>query len=275
MAKRKQNSSNSAIFCSLLLAGVALLILPHKITRNLNSFFIELFRPVIGIDIKLPGKPSGGSLHSSGDYVSKSEYDHLWAAYQNLYADLLEAQKRLEEATKFRSSMPKTGDMFVMADIIKREQGQKILINRGSIDGVEKGQYAFAEGAIIGKVTDISSSWARVTLITNNTLQVPVHIVRPGREEYIRANMVGNGLDACKIPYISAELDVKPGDYVYASPEKKYLETPRIAGVVKTVVEDMEDPLIWDITVEPSADFEKLKKVAVIVVAPAQEVSQK
>lgn len=271
MSKRNQKLSNGALFCSLLLAGMAFLLLPHKVTQNLNSVFIEIFSPVLGIDIDLSDKIIDPSL-KEGKYISKQEYDHLWAAYQNLYADLLAEHQRLEQATNFRAAMPKSGDQFVMADIIKKEQGQQLLINRGAIDGIKEGQYVFSEGAIIGTVTDLSNPWARVTLLLNNTKQIPVRIVRPGKEEYLRANMIGDGISVCKIPYVPTELDVKPGDYVYASPDASFLETPRIAGTVSNVIQDLDDPLLWDITVELSADLDNVKKVAVIIVAPQQEV---
>lgn len=274
MARRRSNLSDNALLCALLLAGLMVMLIPQRFTGKINSAFIGVFSNVLGTKLEIAKEIEKSVKLDSADYVPRSEYEQLWSAYQNQYSDLLETHSRLEAATGFRADMPKAGDKFIMADVIKKEAGQQLLVNRGTIDGIKPGQYVASEGAIIGVVSAATSSWARITLILNNTRQIPVRIVRQGRDEYIRVNMIGDGVSMCKIGYVSTELDVKPGDVVYASPGIEWLETPRIAGTISDVVRDDENPLLWDITITPAASMENIKKVAVIVVAPMEEAGR-
>jgi rod shape-determining protein MreC len=250
------------------------MLIPQRFTGIINSAFIGVFSNVLGTKLEIGAEHEMVSKPDSTDFVPRAEYDQLWSAYQNQYSDLLETHRRLEAATGFRADMPKAGDKFIMADVIKKEPGQQLLVNRGTIDGIKPGQYVASEGAIIGVVSAATSSWARITLILNNTRQIPVRIVRQGKDEYIRVNMLGDGVSRCKIGYVSTELDVKPGDIVYASPGIEYLETPRIAGTITEVVRDAKNPLLWDITITPAASFDNIKKVAVIVVAPMEDANR-
>ena len=246
------------------MVSIAILILPHQITKNLNSFFIELFSPIIRLRIDIPERFLGAD--NPGDqWVSRQEYNRLWAAYKNLYADLLEEHERLESMAQYRSYLPKSGAGLVAAKTIRKEQGHFLLISRGALDGVRPGQYVMADGVVIGTISEVSTATARVTLVINNSHNLEVRIMRNQKDDYIRANIKGDGIDSFKIPLVSRQFDVKPGDAVYASPNPQHLDTPRIVGEVVSVVPDKDNPLLWDITAIQPIDYDKINEVAVVV----------
>ncbi len=270
MVRQRIKRSNTSLFTALLMVSIAVLILPHQITSNLNSFFIELFSPVISLRIELPeGLLSGED--PGKQWVSRQEYNRLWAAYKNIYADLLEEHERLEKMAQYRSYLPKSGAGLVAAEVIRKEQGHFLLISRGALDGVKTGQYVLSDGVIIGTVSEISTATARVKLLINNSHSLDVRIMREGSEDYIEANIKGDGINGFKIPLLSREYDVKPGDVVYASPDPRHLDTPRVVGKITEVQPDQDNPLIWDVTGKQPVDYDNLKDVAVIIMETVME----
>lgn len=252
------------------MVSIAVLILPHQITNNLNSFFIELFSPVISLRIDIPEELLSSQSPGS-EWVSRQEYNRLWVAYKNIYTDLLEEHERLEAMAQYRSYLPKSGAGLVAAKVIRKEKGHFLLISRGALDGVRPGQYVMSDGAVIGTVTEVSTATARITLVINNSHSLEVRIMRDAEDDYIRANIKGDGVDAFKVPLVSRELDIKPGDMVYASPNPKYLDTPRVVGEIIEVSADMDNPLLWDITATQPVDYDKLEDVAVVVMETVME----
>jgi len=263
-------ANNSSLFIGFLMVSAAVLILPHQITSNLNAFFIELFSPVISLRIDIPEELIN-SKSPGGEWVTRQEYNRLWVAYKNIYADLLEEHERLEKMSQYRSYLPKSGAGLVAAKVIRKESGQFLLISRGALDGVRTGQYVMSDGAVVGTVSEVSTANARVTLVINNSHSLEVRIIRDQSTDYLRANIKGDGVSACKIPLVSREFDVKPGDLVYASPTPRFLDTPRIIGEITQVVPDQNNPLLWDITVNPPIDYDKLQEVAVVVMETVME----
>jgi hypothetical protein len=57
----------------------------------------------------------------------------------------------------------------------------------------------------------------------------------------------------------------KIGEEVFALKEPRFLDAPVIIGRVSRCERNDELPSLWDITVEPACDIEKLEDVAVII----------
>lgn len=256
------------------MVSIAVQILPHQITSNLNSFFVELFSPIISLHIEIPEQLLR-SKNPGDQWVSRQEYNRLWSAYKNIYIDLLEEHERLEQMAKYRSYLPKSGAALVAAEVIRKEAGHHLLLNRGTLDGLSLGQYVMTDGVVIGTVSEVSTATARVTMLINNSHSIEVRIHREGAgNDYIRANLKGNGVNSCKIPLVSREFDIKPGDLVYASPNTEFLDTPRIIGEIKEVTTDIDNPLLWDITVTQPVDYDKIQEVAVVIIETVMEQTQ-
>ena len=86
--------------------------------------------------------------------------------------------------------------------------------------------------------------------------------------------MDGNGKNACKVPLVSREFDIKMGDTVYASPAQGFLETPIVIGQVSYIALDQKSPTLWDITVTPVYKVNDLRDVAVIVMIPKDQLKK-
>jgi cell shape-determining protein MreC len=269
MARKQPKLPRPYLFAGLLITSIVLLLLPQNITKSLNFLFSRIFNPVLSIGRARPAEVLGLSP-SAKNFVSRTEYDKLKVAYDNLWADLRAEHKRYEKLARIRSGLPKPGPKLVLAKIenvslsgLRRE----LIINKGRADGLKADQYVLGENSIVGTVSEISEATARVRVVTDVNHKIKVGIWCRDRKEYIISIMHGDGKNSGKIPLISREYEIRTGDTVYATAVAGFLEAPRVIGQVQEVKPDEKEPLLWDITVKPIQDASLLTHVAVIVSA--------
>jgi rod shape-determining protein MreC len=91
---------------------------------------------------------------------------------------------------------------------------QKVVIGRGSQQGVKDGSPVVNEDGVIGQITRVFPLQSEVTLLTDKDQAVPVQIVRTGLRSVIYGTPKGDSLDLRFVP-ISA--DVLAGDELVTS----------------------------------------------------------
>jgi rod shape-determining protein MreC len=91
---------------------------------------------------------------------------------------------------------------------------QKVVIGRGSQQGIQDGSPVVNEDGVVGQVTRVFPMQAEVTLLTDKDQAVPVQIVRTGLRSVIYGTPKGDSLDLRFVP-ISA--DVLAGDELVTS----------------------------------------------------------
>ncbi|MHC5059769.1 MAG: rod shape-determining protein MreC [Planctomycetota bacterium] len=265
MAHKQRKLSRVTLFTGLLIAGVVLLVTPQSVTKSLNFLFARLFNPVLSL-----GRNTAPPIFkpASGDSVTRSEYNRLKSAYDNVLADLRTEHKRYEKLARIRSALPKEGAGLVVAEVINVSIGglkRELIVNKGDLDGLRVGQYVLGESSIVGSVSETSQSTARVRLVTDANHKIKVALWQRSKKRYIYARMDGEGTELAKVPLISREYKINVGDTVYAAPMPGFLETARVIGQVAHVGPDENEPLLWDIKVRPALDAEALTDVAIIV----------
>ena len=82
--------------------------------------------------------------------------------------------------------------------------------------------------------------------------------------------MQGCGNNSAKVLLLPKKYKVKAGDTVYAGKKPGFLDTPMITGTVTKCKRDDENPSLWDITVEPVCEIERLRDIAVIIMNPRE-----
>ena len=274
MARKQINVSRGTTFSVLMVFGLLLLLLRQSFTSRLNFLFAEVFNPILSVgraspeDFR-PAKPTE-------DFIGRAEYDELWKAYENLHADLMTLHSDYEKLANFRRGLPKPGPGLVLSKVTNVSIGpfdRKLFIDRGSVDGLQPGEYVTCENrnSIIGTISELSESAATVRLLTDPRHKMEVGIWRAGKKAFIvKGQMEGIGKGLAKIPLISRDYDIRQGDVVYASAVAGRLETPRVIGEVFKIKPDDNEPLMWDITVKPITDFAMLTDVAVIISSPVK-----
>jgi len=272
MARKQTRISRRMLFAYFVLVGFIFLFAPPRFTNPFRLAFARLFRwPLsIGRSVTLAAARTRGSE----EVVGMREYIRLQNHLANVIEQRDQEHKKVEELSGLRVTSDWDRMNLVLADIITVSQGRQneLIINRGRDDGLVDGQFVLGDRSVIGTVSGVSSSTARVRLFTAAS-RVAVKIVEL-RGQRLRAIadgfMQGTGNNCAKIPLCSKKLEIKEGNLVFVSKQNKFLDVPIIAGRVSQCKTDEKEPVLWDITVEPVCDIEKLRQVAVIVTNPEQ-----
>jgi rod shape-determining protein MreC len=117
---------------------------------------------------------------------------------------LLEARERLPRKSTFAEIIYSGRDPF----------SRKVVIDKGSQQGIEAGQAVVDDAGVIGQVTRVFPFISEVTLITDKDQMVPVEVVRNG----LRAVVFGGGnRGALDLKFMTANADIQADDVLVTS----------------------------------------------------------
>ena len=140
----------------------------------------------------------------------------------------------------------------------------ELTINRGQNDGLAKGQFVLGDNSIIGTISEVDPRAAKVKLFTDPAAKIAVRI---GNLNIDRL-MMGAGKDLAKIKLLSIKHNIKVGDEVLVRKKPGFLDGSMIIGIVNKCIRDERNPSMWDITVKPVCDIERLNSLTVIIMNP-------
>lgn len=246
------------LFVWCFLAGIILLLAPAKITGKFHLVFSRVF--------SWPLEKTRNITLSSTVTSETHQLDSQEEKYQN-YIVYLEQQlhaqhEKIEQLTGIRDRMPFEGVSLVIAEIvtISSDTNSQIIINRGSNDGIKNGLIVLANNSVIGQVVSTNARTAKVMTLTDINSKIPVKI---GNSDINRV-MIGKGSGKAKINFVPIETKVKIGSLVITHQPGK-LDSPMIVGKISNCQRDSKYPTLWDITVTPACDIEKLSTVSVLI----------
>ncbi len=116
-----------------------------------------------------------------------------------------------------RNSLPPVAQRWLPADIVNIQLDslrQRVLIDRGSVNGVTASQAVLDDGGVVGQTIHVGPWSAEVILITDPEHALPVQIERTG----YRTIAVGAGdATSLALPYLPANADIHVGDVLVTS----------------------------------------------------------
>jgi rod shape-determining protein MreC len=116
-----------------------------------------------------------------------------------------------------KEALPPVAERWLVAEVVDIQLNslrQRVMIDRGTRNGVFKGQAVLDDKGLLGQTTHVGPWSAEVILITDPEHAVPVQIERTG----LRTIAVGTGDSASlALPYLPANADVKTGDVLMTS----------------------------------------------------------
>lgn len=132
-------------------------------------------------------------------------------------------------------------------------------IDKGSLDNIKIHQTVIDSKGLIGQVTDVTPASARVQLITDPDIQVPVRIQRTGQ----RGILTGLGQSQLSLQFIPNTSSIKTDDLI---------ETSGLGGIypkgypVATVssISTLKDQPYYEIMADPVADINLAEKVLIL-----------
>ena len=221
MVRRRRAVLGLLVGCSLFLltayfgesAGGAL----HGVQRGAS----EVLNPVQdGASRAL--KPVRDLFGWFGDTIdAKGEVQDLRAERNLLRRNLIDAESAKVENARLRRMVeldtalaledyaPKTGRVIVQSPTVWYAT---IRVDKGSSDGVRKGQPVMNEQALIGRVTEVFGGSAQVLLITDSKSQVSARTSARGSFGIVKPSSAGHPTDLI-LDFASGE-DLREGDRV-------------------------------------------------------------
>jgi rod shape-determining protein MreC len=125
--------------------------------------------------------------------------------------------REIGELRGLRTALPPIADRWLAAQIVNIQLSslrQRLLIDRGAVNGVFKAQAVLDDRGLIGQTTHVGPWSAEVILITDPEHAVPVRIERTG----LRTIAVGAGdTTSLALPYLPANADIQSGDLLVTS----------------------------------------------------------
>lgn len=128
---------------------------------------------------------------------------------------LLESENaHLRQLIDMKAALPQQSVMGEILYVSRDRFSKKVIINRGAAHQVTQGSAVVDGGGMVGQVTRVFPHTSVVTLVTDQSLEVPVQVERNG----LRAIAFGHGQNnIIEIPFLPTNVDIKKGDVLVTS----------------------------------------------------------
>lgn len=192
------------------------------------------------------------------------------------YAQIKELQK---EVSELKSALDLNATLseytYVNATVVNRNIGywyNNLNIDKGSKNGIKKGDAVITSQGLIGKITSVSNFSSTVKLLTTNEISNKISVKINSEDKCLYGLLVGydEELNIYKIEGITDSDFIKEGDIVTTTGLTDYFPSGILIGKVSRIVKDEYD-LNGVVEVIPSVDFENITVVTVL----NKEVSDK
>lgn len=260
--------ARNAAWLSSLLAGalVLLMLSPLPVAGNLEARVGGMVAPMVGA-VRGAIRPVTDVLLNAGQIDALAQENAALrqeiARAETDLAALREGRIAVEQAAALVESVGANAGRTVTATVILRDPApgrQRLVLNRGSDDGVRLGQPVLGAGAtLLGIVTEVDASRSRVRLITDRDSAVAT-ILQSSRTP---ASLVGSG-GGLRLDFVPLGASVAPGDVVLTSALGGLLPPGLLVGRVAEVSAASQD-LFQRVTVDPLANLDRAEQVLVMV----------
>ena len=250
----------------LVYTGLVLLAGGLILLGKADALLIERFRlqvsdaivPILDV-LSRPADVAADGLEWARHWVDVAEENEQLRRERDELKRWQAAATRLEAENaglrRLLNHVPDPAATYRSARVVADPSGmfaRSVMINAGSLDGIEKGQIVLDGSGLIGRVAGASPRSGRVLLLTDLNSRVPVFV---GAARY-RAVLAGDNTDRPKLIHVAPGDGIAVGDEVVTSGVAGSFP----AGLAIGVVSEVEDRRI---SVAPSGDPEHLEFVRI------------
>ena len=200
----------------------------------------------------------------------KSENERLIKQITELKKENRDIQSYIAENNRLKGLLDlKQKDLkmeTVAASVIARDYEKwykGITINKGSINGIKKGDPVITADGILGLVESVGLNWSKVTTIFDSESAIGARFTRTGDVGVVEGDIELSELGKCKIEYISGTASIINGDILVTSGLGDVYPPELMIGKVSDVQLDAMGKIEYAV-VEPIVDFEKIYEVLVV-----------
>lgn len=176
------------------------------------------------------------------------------------YAELEAENRRLR---RLLDSSTKVGERVLIAELLSVDMNpfsRKIVLNKGTRDGVYSGQALIDSNGVMGQVVHAGPFSSNALLITDPSHALPVQVHRSG----LRAVAVGIGpLNLLELLHMPNNADIRVGDLLVTSGLGGRFPPGYPVGHVVSIERDRGRPFAT-VRVEPTARLERNREVLLV-----------
>ncbi len=211
-----------AAFVALMLLSIGLMVADHRYDQlgQLRNWLSAAAYPV-QLAVDLPSRAWNWLVGSFADRTRLRRENLELSARLRLanlqlqrFAALEDENRRLRD---MRENTAGVTERVLVASILSVDLDpyrHRVLLDKGSQDGVFKGQAVLDGEGIFGQVTRVSERSSEVILISDTEHAIPVASNRSG----VRTIAVGTGdSDRLQLPFVTGEADLRVGDLLLST----------------------------------------------------------
>lgn len=182
-------------------------------------------------------------------------------------AEIERENKNLREILDMTQSLPDKGiGAFVIASDVNAEF-KTITIDKGYNDGIRKNMAVIGPGGLVGKIGQVSSSEARVLLISDPNSSVDVFVQRSGARAILtgtsRSTTLRPFFSLTRLEYLKRGSDINDGDVVITSGLDSLFPKNIPVGTIFNV-EKPASGIFKNAEVVPFVDLTEVREVMVL-----------
>ena len=201
---------------------------------------------------------------------------------EQLKAQIAQYEAMLSEPETVRAENERLRDLLnysatfdnaetVAAQIIGKSQYayfETFTINAGRNKGVEKGMPVVNSAGLIGRVTEVGATWAKVTCIIDASSSVSVMVERTRDYAMARGVMSTSAANnVLELYYLPTESDLVPGDVILTDGNGGLFPKGIVVGTVSEVMLTADGSSEVNAIIKPAVDFGHLEEVLIIISA--------
>lgn len=275
--RKKKNNTKYFILVGIVLFAVLLAITSNNINDSKDLNFFEKA-------IKDTGVYTQKIFYAPIEFVKDklevfNEKKDLYKKYTKLkekvektdlyYAEIKDLQK---EVTELKSVLDLNATLseytYVNATVVNRNVGywyNNLTIDKGSKNGVKKGDAVIISSGLIGKVTSVSNFSSNVKLLSSDKISNKISVKIESDNDFLYGLLIGYDIEnnIYKIEGITDSNKVKEGAIVTTTGLTDYFPSGLLIGNVSKIVKDEYD-LNSIVEVTPSVDFKNISIVTVL-----------
>ena len=253
------------IVAILIISGVIFLALSGFLTQSLSG----LIDPIIQAQ-----KWTAERIQTVYEFFTiprdvtqlRAENQALQEQVSLLQTEIIQLQQDLKEADILYSLLGfargRPEETYIAAAVIGVDPSpflQYILIDKGSDDGIAYNMPVVTEKGLVGRISAVTASAARVQLITDAGSLVNAHVVEADADGVVRGSVTAD----LTIEMVSPEAELQAGQIVQTSGLGGNFPAEVVIGQILNV-NKLENELFQSASIQPAEDFSNLQAVLVV-----------
>jgi len=251
-----------------VLTGLILFLSPHNM-RRVQAGFLGIISPFLKTGSTMEKKYRDFREGLKTLEQLESENQRLMIANKELSATNQTLRGLETENNRLRSSLDyreRAVFKLMPARIVARDAStwyNKVVIDRGSTDGIKEDQPVLTDLGLVGKTTVVAEHSATVVLVSDETCRVAAKVEGTQEQGIIKGERTSSGsTPSIGLNFLSKQAKIAPGANIYTSGVGGVFPSGVLVGQVK---EFKMRELDGHATVVPAVDLTTLEDVFVVV----------